>query len=498
MGSVHEPEGEVTSPSVITPLRRCQLARSPTDCAQAGVSGKQVFAVLSASLMQSRSDPASELAEILRFVNKDNWGRATAEDDDLIYWDHLGSQLNDREARDGMYRMFTHYRLQTIVLTEKGEPLEDGTSHSVFERLETMAYLALSTFCQRIVNASDDVVRESVQLDKIMNLPNLLKSLRHDSKGSFTQIAGMLDSVIRKLTPVAHDAEGFRVFCVEASISWLPYPYIKDLVIHGGPFPRRQDLNQKRLIIGKVPKGRKIVVSHGWDSSFHISPGGDKMRLICNELERIGATGNDDAVFVDYCGLSQGAPAKMPEEYFQRTGICPEEFKKGERTHLDWRQFTYSLWEVSLAACAGAFVAPSESWCGSLVSQMSRMYAYKEVEVIVLPQRADPDNWGENGKALFQDGDKIELQGTSVKVLTGAMRGEEYDNCSTNGEGQVITLKNLVGRKLVEAIEAADGDAKCSFSNVCRWGRVNPDPYQCRGWVRPVPMPWYTPDQLVI
>ena len=73
--------------------------------------------------------------------------------------------------------------------------------------------------------------------------------------------------------------------------------YVKDLASRAGPFPRRQCLQPSRLIAGRVPRGRKLVVSHAWDTAFHISPSGAKMRLVLEEMERLGATGDEDAVF---------------------------------------------------------------------------------------------------------------------------------------------------------------------------------------------------------
>ena len=44
-----------------------------------------------------------------------------------------------------------------------------------------------------------------------------------------------------------------------------------------------QDLDQERFIVG-VPKGRKIVVSHGWETSYHISPSGEKLKNLARWL----------------------------------------------------------------------------------------------------------------------------------------------------------------------------------------------------------------------
>ena len=262
--------------------------------ANAGVTGVQVFAILSPALLKRHPDPAAELRTLVAILDTQQRGQKLAADDDLVFWDHLCCDVHDSEAAAGMFRMFTHYRVQCIVLAERF-----GAEESVFERLETMTYLTLSTFCQRLVNAGDAAVHEKLRLDMLMDLPNLLQGLRTDNDGGVRQCASLLDKLLPLLTPVRHDAEGFRVFIEEANIAWIPYPYVKELAKNAGPFPRRQDLVQSRLIIGEVPSGRKVVVSHGWDTAFHISPSGVKMSHILDEMERIGATADDDAVFVD-------------------------------------------------------------------------------------------------------------------------------------------------------------------------------------------------------
>ena len=50
-----------------------------------------------------------------------------------------------------------------------------------------------------------------------------------------------------------------------------------------------------------------------------------------------------------------------------------------------------------------------------------------------------------------------------------------------NGNAEVITLEGLEG-SVTETIERTCGDASCKLTNVCAWGRVNPDPYENRGW----------------
>ena len=195
-----------------------------------GVTGTQLFAVLSSSLLAACTNPTAELNGILAVL--DAYGEAA--EDDLIFWHHICSSPGDTANRDGMFRMFTHYRVQTIVV------MHPIVEHSVFERLETMAFLALSCFCQRIVNASEDALKNELNMEKLVDLPNTLAGLQCDGFAAFQRISTMLEYVIRALKPVAQDEEGFVVLCEEANLAWLRVPYLKKLAMRGGPCPRRQ------------------------------------------------------------------------------------------------------------------------------------------------------------------------------------------------------------------------------------------------------------------
>ena len=119
------------------------VAKLPAD---AGVSGVQLYAVLSAPLLQKRNDRLVELSALIEVLDQRH---VRSSDDDLVFWDALCANREDAATREGMFRMFTHYRIQTIVL-----PDSYGSPTAIFERLETMAYLALVAFCQRLVHSS--------------------------------------------------------------------------------------------------------------------------------------------------------------------------------------------------------------------------------------------------------------------------------------------------------------------------------------------------------
>ena len=148
----------------------------------------------------------------------------------------------------------------------------------------------------------------------------------------------------------------------------------------------------------------------------------------------------------------------MPDKYFAHNELARDEYLG--RTPLEQRQFTFAL------------------------AEMSRMYAYHEVSVIVLPRLADPNHFNDgSGAPLLRNGDQVKLDGTDVVVLSGLAKGIVLNWCATNGQGEVITLNNLQGH-VTEKIVRSAGNASCSFSNTCQWGRINPDPYPNRGWVR--------------
>ena len=92
---------------------------------------------------------------------------------------------------------------------------------SLFERMEPTALLALSAFCQRVLNSGDNDVKEGLKLSKFLDLSALLAPLHCEADATYAFVAEMLEEVIRALTPVAADETGFRVLCEEAQVLTL-------------------------------------------------------------------------------------------------------------------------------------------------------------------------------------------------------------------------------------------------------------------------------------
>eukprot|EP00900_Chrysochromulina_parva_P017690 jgi/Chrpa1/25922/Chrysochromulina_OHIO_Genome00027199-RA len=301
-----------------------------------------------------------------------------------------------------------------------------------------------------------------------MDLPNLLAPLQSDHK-TFLRVASTLEAVIKHLKPAAEDEKGFKILCSEGNIAWVKATYLKELrcampTDGGRPFPRRQDLDQSKLIKGVPPKGKAIAVSHGWDTAFHISPSGEKLDLLVDALERFGAMTDDDGVFIDFCSLPQAAHASMPSIYFEHNGIKrPETISKdgpyADRSALEEKQFTYAMWD------------------------MSRMYAYSHV--IVLPKPTDNTKFpGDTSAPLLAKDMKLVLDGEDV-LVEGTDPPIVVRYCVKNGKAKTDGSQSFtLDRDLAfdDNVEFTVGSLKVVLSNVCGWGRVSPLPYHKRGW----------------
>ena len=290
----------------------------------AGIDGVQLYAILSAAFGTQRSPDlaASELAALLQVLEGDQ-----VHEDDLVWWDWLALSADDGDAgRAEAFRAFTTYKAQCVVL-----PTIDGHgSTSVFACMEPMALLALSCFCQRIYNASDEEVKAGLDLSKFFDLSGLLMSLQRESDSQLAFVAEMLEKVltlsrtltltialtltltltltptqvVRALTPVATDTGGFEVLVEEAQLAFIRAPVIKRWAAEGGPIRRRQEIPEEDRITGRLPTGKIVSLSHCWDATCNCDPTGKKMAELAQALVDIDATGEEDGVSCAYAPRS--------------------------------------------------------------------------------------------------------------------------------------------------------------------------------------------------
>ena len=103
---------------------------------------------------------------------------------------------------------------------------------------------------------------------------------------------------------------------------------------------RRQEIPEEDRITGRLPKGKIVSLSHCWDATCNCDPTGKKMAELQLALEELGATGDEDAVFIDYCSLPQMAPRHAPA-HLTRDVVLPQ------RTNEETKRFLFALTEMS-------------------------------------------------------------------------------------------------------------------------------------------------------
>lgn len=115
---------------------------------------------------------------------------------------------------------------------------------------------------------------------------------------------------------------------------------------------------------------------------------------------------------------------------------------------------------------------------------MSRLYSYRQCEVVVMPQLEDiglfPEGTGvalmRNGQAIVVSADgTVRVEGSQEPILC-----REVVNCT--GDEARLVLSGLQERagELIE-VEGVGG-VRAVFFNHCAWGIYNPEAYNTRGW----------------
>ena len=223
----------------------------------------------------------------------------------------------------------------------------------------------LAAYCQRIVNASDPEMKEHFSPLKLTDPVQRLCEDYHSSHLRITNesdlegiiIPGLTRSLAR-MVPVREDESGFRAFCIHSHIGWIKVRFMfmfahqrraQDEVLL---FPRRQELPRGSFYEGMPPEERRrFAVSHGWACENHPTPSAERIQRLAQALETARAN-DDDAVFFDYASLFQNS------RFGTGLGLPPQR----DRTPGESKCFRTALFEIS------------------------RMFAFGGVEVIVLPQ----------------------------------------------------------------------------------------------------------------
>jgi len=300
--------------------------------------------------------------------------RQTTESDGRPCWTDLTVEQERRlrAFEDGLKRTswnVTYSGLRTVVLHRKPErPLPaEHRGRAIHESVWVTAELMLAAFCQRIVNSSDPEVKEHFSASALMNPVQRLREGYQSGKLRITIdsdlegiiIPGLTRSLAR-MVPVRKDDSGFRAFCIQSRIGWIKVGFIRRFVsAHQRRaqdevllFPRRQELPRGSFYEGMPPENRRrFAVSHGWACENHPTPSSERIHRLALALKTAHAD-DDDAVFLDYASLFQNP------RFGTRLGLPPQR----DRTAGESKCFRTALFE------------------------MSRMFAFGGVKVIVLPQ----------------------------------------------------------------------------------------------------------------
>ena len=262
----------------------------------------------------------------------------------------------DEVEREYGFRLATYCAIRTIVLHRV--PNSSVLKKLLWESAWCMSELTIAAYCERIVNANDEEVKRHIRADMLSNPVRSLRDGIKDGKLKLTfpadveeKIIPMMRDSLSALVPVREDEVGFNSFCDASQISWVRVRYLRHVAASGTLLLRRQELPRGTFIVGAPPQGRtRYVVSHGWATENHPTPTGARIAQLVAALDKAGAT-DDDLVFMDFLSLYQRARSTPP-------GMPPQ----CERTPREKKLFGIALWE------------------------MSRMYAFRGCQVIVLPQ----------------------------------------------------------------------------------------------------------------
>jgi hypothetical protein len=162
--------------------------------------------------------------------------------------------------------------------------------------------------------------------------------------------------------------ERFLGYLDEAQIKWVRCGFLRCLAADGRNMVRCQDVPAAETILGAegFPRSReeakrRYVVSHPWLSKEHPDPGGQKLHVLLQQLNALGAE-DDAAVFIDYSSLPQHDCLNLDLQRLERENRWP---KAGEhpavRTEAEDELF------------------------GTALASMELLYSFGSTPVIVLP-----------------------------------------------------------------------------------------------------------------
>lgn len=226
----------------------------------------------------------------------------------------------------------------------------------------------------------------------------------------------------------------------KVQVKWVYVGYLRQLQVSGIKLPRCQEIPKDQCVVGSkgLPrfKGayeskykKRFTVSHPWLTKAHPDPDGKKLRMLLEELNNCGAS-DDDAVFIDFSGLTQNPRQGDERDLFEHA-------KK-------MMHYLYSTGSIPVIVLAGPFEElqselqyVDKGWCFfefCLALGFDNIVNVKNNEVSKLIHHADQGEW------------------TTVAGFTDEFEKKTFTD---KGDAQkVITMfENTIQKKSIEDIE---------------------------------------------
>lgn len=315
-------------------------------------------------------------------------------------------------------------------------PVDSANSIPYFDRLWCNVESLLACYCLQWHGSKgpdvDSIIAERMDPLRMRYPAKVFAGLEVNSKSAGHKVANAkVKSALECMTPVPTDKIGFDKYCQAAQLAWLTVGYVRALAAKPGPFPRHQELPPGSHIVGVPPRGRrKFVVSHGWESEAHPSPGGGQMVSLASMLNLLGAM-DDDVVFYDYCAYPQAT----------KVGCM----LVGDSSSPPRNALAPAYFEYNKIAFAPQRAGEEVKRCKIAMWDLNRVYAFEECEVIVI---AVPPLDADQMIATFPGGNTWGRPTTTPYQMRGWCYSEFSISLYTN---RIANLKHPQVQSLLES-----------------------------------------------
>ncbi|CAK0825294.1 unnamed protein product [Prorocentrum cordatum] len=237
--------------------------------------------------------------------------------------------------------------------------------------------------------------------------------------------------------------EKYLEYLDEARVKWVRCGYLRALAAAGSAMPRCQEVPADHAVVGSsgfslVRDGQKhrFVLSHPWLSREHPDPTGVKVRLLVDQLDRLGAD-DADAVFIDYMSLPQNDKQNTELQRLEvEQGMPKPGMHPAVRTEAEEAQFKQALSAMELIYSIGktpVIVLPMDGAVERGREYISRGWCFLEFCLAMSFDNIANAEIHEPARRLVDDVKR--LDGHTVDGFREAFKSKHFTN---NGDADVV------------------------------------------------------------